>query len=99
MPQYKFTAQAERDLEAITEYTLDKWGHRQADIYLDGLTALARKLADTQDLRAHRDTLIRGLLSFPYVSHALYCLKESHGITVIPVLHQRMSPKRHISSP
>jgi toxin ParE1/3/4 len=99
MPHYKFTEQAERDLEAITDYTLGNWSHRQADIYLDGLEALAQKLADTPGLGTHRDTLIPGLLSFPYVSHILYYLKESHGITVIRVLHQRMAPERHLSSP
>lgn len=97
MTHYKFTAQAERDLEVITDYTLTKWGLRQAEIYLDGLDTLAQKLADTPGLGTRRDALIPGLLSFPYVSHILYYLKEPHGITVIRVLHQRMDMQTHLS--
>ena len=96
MPHYKFTEQAERDLESIADFTLENWGTRQAEIYLNGLEALAQKLADSPDLGTNRDALIQGLLSFPYVSHTLYYLKQPHGTTVVRVLHKRMNPQQHI---
>ncbi|TRW95252.1 type II toxin-antitoxin system RelE/ParE family toxin [Candidatus Methylobacter oryzae] len=37
MPRYEFTAQAERDLEAIVDYTVEQWSSRQAEDYLNGL--------------------------------------------------------------
>lgn len=37
MPRYDVTEQAERDLEAITDYTREHWGRLQAEDYLDGL--------------------------------------------------------------
>ncbi|MCK5478654.1 MAG: type II toxin-antitoxin system RelE/ParE family toxin, partial [Methylococcales bacterium] len=54
MPQYKYTEQAENDLESITVYTLKNWGVRQTDIYLDGLEDLAQNLADSPDLGTSR---------------------------------------------
>lgn len=98
MPRYEFAEQAERDLEAITDYTLERWGSAQAVKYLDGLEERARTLAVNPGLGVRRDSLIEGLISFPYGSHILYYLKQPHGITIIRILHQRMDPKRHIST-
>ena len=50
MPHYKFTEQAERDLDAIVEYTLENWGQTQAVKYVDGLEALLVNLALTPSL-------------------------------------------------
>jgi toxin ParE1/3/4 len=36
------------------------------------------------------------LLSFPYESHILYYMKQSHGITIVRVLHQRMDPMKYL---
>jgi toxin ParE1/3/4 len=47
---YKFTDVAERDLEEITDYTLQQWGVAQTLAYLDGLEALGQLLADNPDL-------------------------------------------------
>ena len=98
MPRYEFTEQAERDLKSILDYTLEQWGRAQADKYLDGIEALVDNLAANPDLGAKRDNLLEGVLSFPYVSHVLYYIKQAHGITILRVLHQRMDPKRHITT-
>ena len=98
MPHYEFTAQAERDLEAIVDYTVEHWGARQAEGYLNGLENLAQNLAETSDLGMRRDGLIEGLISFPYISHNLFYVKQAHGITIIRVLHKKMEPMNHIAS-
>jgi toxin ParE1/3/4 len=93
---YKFTEEAERDLEEITDYTLRQWDVAQTLTYLDGLEALGQLLADTPDLGTKRDAISKGLLSFPYESHILYYIKQPHGITIVRVLHQRMDPVKHL---
>jgi toxin ParE1/3/4 len=45
MPHYKFTGQAEHDLDAIVEFTLENWRQSQALKYVDGLEALLENLA------------------------------------------------------
>jgi len=45
-----------------------------------------------------RDGLIEGLISFPYISHNLFYVKQAHGITIIRVLHKKMEPMNHIAS-
>lgn len=96
MPQYKFTPEANSDLEVIVDYTLENWGNQQALKYINDLEEQAQKLANHPDIGIYRDELINGLISFPYMSHILYYIKESHGITITRVLHQSMDPKRHL---
>ena len=96
MAEYKFTEEAEHDLEEITNYTLQQWDVVQTLAYLDGLEAGSQLLADNPGLGANRDMISEGLFSFPYESHILYYLRESHGITIVRVLHQRMDPVKHL---
>lgn len=96
MPHYKFTEQAECDLDAIVEYTLENWGQSQAVKYVDGLEALLGNLAFTPSLGLSQDGIFKDLLSFPYVSHVVYYMKNPNGVTVIRILHKRMDTKRHL---
>ena len=91
--RYQFTDKAERDLEAIIDYTVQKWEISQGNTYLDGLESRAQLLAEYPDLGAARETLSAGLLSFPYESHILYYTKHARGIVILRVLHQHMDPK------
>lgn len=98
MPRYDLTEQAQRDLEAITDYTLERWGQRQAENYLDGFEVVAQNLAEHPHLGVKRSTFFEGLISFPYARHILYYVEQPHGITIIRVLHQRMDPERHLAT-
>ncbi len=95
-PRYQFTDKAERDLGSIIDYTLQEWGAAQANIYLDGLETRAQLLAENPGLGTARETISKGLLSFPYESHILYYQKYAHGIVIVRVLHQHMDPMKHI---
>lgn len=96
MARYDFTAQAERDLENITDYTVATWGAAQAEKYIAGLENLAQELANNPKVGVRCEHLANGLLSFPFTSHVLYYVEQAHGITIIRVLHKHMLPERHI---
>lgn len=98
MPHYKFTEQAERDLDAIIEHTLKNWGQSQALKYVDGLEGLLGKFAHEPSLGINQDRIFKDLLSFPYVSHIVYYVKNMDGVTVMRLLHKRMDTKRHFSA-
>lgn len=98
MPEYRFTPEAEDDLQGVIDYTIEHWGKEQAHKYIDGLEELAARLAETPGLGANRSQMIGGLISFPYVSHVLYYLLQDHGITIIRVLHKSMDAKRHFEN-
>jgi len=96
IPCYKFAEKAERDLEDIIDYTFQQWGAAHTHTYIDGLETHGQLLADNPDLGIKRETVFKGLLSFPYVSHILYYTKQPHGITIVRVLHQNMDPTKHL---
>ena len=95
-PRYQFTDKAERDLEGIIDYTVQEWGAAQANTYLDGLETRAQLLAENPGLGTARETISKGLLSFPYESHILYYKKHTRGIVIVRVLHQQMDPVKHL---
>ena len=95
-PRYQFTDKAERDLEGIIDYTVREWGAAQANTYLDGLEARAHLLAENPGLGTARETISKGLLSFPYERHIIYYTKHVPGIVIVRVLHQHMDPVKHL---
>ncbi len=95
MACYKFTENAERDLESIIDYTKEQWGILQAHAYLDELETQGQLLADNPEMGTKRENIADGLLSFPYESHILYYFKQAHGITITRVLHSQMDPIKH----
>lgn len=96
MPEYRFTPEAREDLQSIIDYTLGSWGQGQAHKYIDGLEALAGKLAKKPHIGVNCDALIPGLISFPYASHVLYYVPQRRGITIIRVLHNAMDARKHL---
>jgi toxin ParE1/3/4 len=96
MPNYNFTEAAESDVDGILDYTLQKWGVNQAEKYLDGLEQHARLLADTPKLAKSVGQFAMGLRAFPYQSHVIYFIEAKHGITIVRVLHESMSPSLHL---
>jgi toxin ParE1/3/4 len=95
-PDYKFTLNAERDLENIIDHTLQNWSIEQTNAYLDGLESQAQLLAENPGLGKIRQELTEGLLSFPYESHILYYKKHASDIVILRVLHQHMDPSNHL---
>lgn len=72
MPEYRFTPEAEDDLQGFIDYTIEHWGKEQAHKYIDGLEELAARLAKIPGLGANRSQKIDGLISFPRNAGPIY---------------------------
>ena len=95
MVNFYFTEQAEKDLEAIIDFTVQRWGAAQSHNYIDDLEALAQILADNPLLGTERDELSQGLRSFPYQSHLLFYVLLKDGIAIVRVLHMSVDVVRN----
>lgn len=95
MANFYFTEQAEKDLEAIIDVTLQRWGNAQSHAYIDTLQETAQILADNPLLGTERDDLSHGLRSFPYQSHLLFYVIQQEGITIVRVLHSSVDVARY----
>lgn len=96
MSGYRLTPAAQRDLSSIWDFTQDRWGLGQAEIYtLEIREALERVAADPE--RGRRIDQIRSdYRRYSVGSHLIYYVERNRAIDVIRILHQRMDPTRHL---
>ena len=96
MAEYRFTRRAARDLEAIAEYTIDRFGIEQARHYRDQLGACFRQIADNPGLGRCAEQLGAGLRRYEYRSHIIFYQAVESDIMIVRVLHYRMDVRRHL---
>lgn len=96
MPRFQLSQAARSDLDAIADYTLERWGKEQARVYIDALHGRLTELAHQPLLGRKRDELAEDLLCFPFESHVVFYRCVDFGITIVRILHNRQDPFRHI---
>ncbi len=94
--KWRITGPARLDLEGIWTFTQLRWNARQADQYLDLLTARIVWLTGNKNLWMVRDDIRDGLFCYGEGRHRIFITETSGVLTVVRVLHERMDNKRHI---
>ncbi len=74
--------------------TLRTWGEAQAARYLTELEACCQMLADNPEPGRGCDDIRPGLRRMESRKHVIFYRRESKGILVVRILHQRMLPGR-----
>jgi len=92
--RFELARAALADLDAITDYTIERWGKMQSATYLDALEALLADLARRPLIGRKRGDLAPGLFSFPFESHVVFYTRAPFGIAVARILHQRQDAQR-----
>lgn len=96
MAEYRLSPKAQRDLDGIFDYTVERWGLAQALRYTDLIEATCAKLAEAL-LQSQDCAIIRpGYRRRTVEQHAVYFQQTSYGIAIIRILHQRMDAGRHL---
>jgi toxin ParE1/3/4 len=97
MAAFRLSPAAQRDLDAIFDYTLEQWGLAQAEAYL---MALRNEVGETA-LHPERGTdfVIRGRIYRRVRSgaHFIWYTVAPVEITIIRVLHRVMDSPRHLA--
>ena len=96
MNNYRFTDEAEKDLEDIIGNTQGNWGEDQVALYLNGLEKHLNILLNNPDIGIKRTSLAKGLVSFPYESHVIFYVKDANGIMIIRILQKAMDPLKYL---
>ena len=96
MAEYRLTPAAERDLERIWTYTLQRWGVEQAIQYTDILTATFVELAQSPKTAMACDQIRPGYRRRSVERHMIYFRITAYGIAIIRILHDRMNAPRHL---
>lgn len=96
MAEYRLTPAAERDLEAIWQYTCDQWSVEQAHRYIDKLSAVFAELADAPKTAPACDHIRSGYRRRGIERHVIYFRTTTYGIVVVRILHDRMDVSHNL---
>jgi toxin ParE1/3/4 len=88
---------AKNDLFAIAEYTMQKWGNNQADIYLDKIDKALLKIQDNPNIGRVRSDISDRHRSFLMEKHLLVYTVEDTEIIISRILHHSRDIKSIIS--
>jgi len=87
---YRLTPRALTDLDAIADYSLNRWGAEQTQTYLSQIADRMQWLADNPEIGRVRDDIADGYRSFPEGKHMIFYLIIEGGVAIIGVPHAAM---------
>lgn len=96
MSRYRLTPAAQRDLSSIWDFTEERWGVNQAEIYIAEIRAAVERVADDPRRGRACDEIRDGYRQYGIASHLLFYVESAEGVDVVRILHQRMDPTRHL---
>lgn len=91
-----YTKDAERDLDAIAEYTRAHWGVAQCARYLDFLERTCEHILPSNLKHARPVPQRPQLLRWRCERHVIYLRRIEGGIEIVRILHERMLPEKHL---
>ena len=95
MAEYRFSRRAATDLEAIAEYTIERFGVEQARHYRDELRTCFAQLAGNPRLGRRAEQLGTGLRRYEHRSHVIFYQRTGAHTLIVRVLHYRMDVTRY----
>ena len=96
MHKYRLTHSAKSDLIEIWNYTVDNWGEKQAEKYLQDIEDKLNQLAANPELGRQRPEISPGYYSFPAQKHIIFYLKSGSYIDIIGILHGKMDIDKNL---
>ena len=90
MSSYSLSPEAKKDLLDIHAYTQNKWGHQQAQKYIDALEESCDELAQSPHLGRERPEIKPGYRSIADGKHVIFYREGDGGIEILRILHGRM---------
>jgi toxin ParE1/3/4 len=84
---YELSIEADKDIDAIFDYTLEEFGMDQAVAYLSGLDDSFTQLLDNPELGSKRSEIRKGLRSIITESHIVFYRVLKDRIRIIRILH------------
>jgi toxin ParE1/3/4 len=96
MHRYRLTPSAKSDLIEIWNYTVESWGKKQAEKYLQDVEDKLNQLAANPQLGKQRPEIVPGYYSFPVRKHIIFYLISDSHIDIIGILHGRMDIDKNL---
>ena len=92
----KFAPKAWQDFIDILRYTGESWGQAQLLIYRNKINGALQAISQNPQVGHGRNELSETHRTHLVGSHVIVYRIDADSIGVVRILHQRMSPARHI---
>jgi toxin ParE1/3/4 len=89
MPHVRYSSRALKDLDEIASYTLNNWGERQTESYLDSLQSICLLLSSKPHMGRPFGPIRPNWLRWEHESHIIFYRILPDGIRVQRIVHQR----------
>lgn len=96
MAEYLLTPRALKDLYAIADYSLERWGREKTHKYLTSLTGRMQWLVDDPGRGHPRDDIEPGYRFFREGQHLIFYVTIGSNISIIGVPHGSMDIETHL---
>ncbi len=96
MAEYRLSPSAQRDLDAIFDYTVSQWGLEKAVDYTLRIKSICGELAQAPEIAPRCDHYRNGYRRWNIARHTIFFRITAHGITVMRILHASMDVRRHL---
>lgn len=96
MMKIRIRVQAQRDLDAIFDYSIREYGEATATAYPRAIGITLDRLAEHPELGTTRGSLAVSLRSVPVREHRVFYLILKDRVSIVRVLHKAMDVERHV---
>jgi toxin ParE1/3/4 len=86
----ELTQRALADLREIERFSIEQWGRKAADRYLDEFAAALDRLQEQPELLRHEPDFAPGLYFYRVKRHFLVCDFQDDLVIVLTVIHSSM---------
>jgi len=90
MKEIKLTDRVFDDIAEIESYSIDNWGQRVADEYIDGIESALKLLQEKSSLLQNFDEFSGKLKYYRVKKHFLICTETENFIFVLTIKHIQM---------
>jgi toxin ParE1/3/4 len=94
--RFVLSPRAETDLGEIWDYTTDRWGLDQAEMYTRGIWQCIQAVAQRPAIGQDCSDIRTGYYKISCGSHVLFYRLTADGIDVVRILHERMNYDSHL---
>ncbi len=90
MSGYRLTPGAAKDLDAIADFSLARWGERQTEKYLTDMIRRFEWLDAHPTAERARDEIGEGYRSYRHGSHLIFYIVVNGAVAIIGIAHGSM---------
>ncbi len=96
MSRFLLSPRAQKDLDEIWGYSVERWGEERTEIYVRGLWFGITTVAADSRRGQSCDDIRPGYFKYAVGSHLLFYRLIPDGVDIVRILHKRMDFERHL---